>query len=63
MTRTQLNHPNGQLRAWLDTYPSGKRQICDPSGKPIGFYNPSSKTTHAMSGTLIGYGDLLTTLI
>jgi len=63
MKRTQLNYPNGQLRAWLDFYPSGKKQICKPSGKPLGFYNPSSRTTHAMSGKLIGYGDLLTSLI
>lgn len=63
MKRTQLNYPNGQLRAWIDCYQSGKKLISEPSGKPLGFYNPISKTTHLMSGSIIGFGDLLTTLI
>jgi len=63
MNRTMLRYPDGKLRAFLDTFSSGKRQISDPSGKPLGFYNPNSKTTHFMTGTLVGYGDLLTSLI
>ena len=58
-----LNHPSGQLRALLDVYPSGKRQICKPDGRPVGFYNPTSNTTHYMTGQIVGYGDLLTSLI
>ena len=63
MTRTMLSFPSGQLRAYLDYYPNGKKQICRPDGRPLGFYNPHSKTTHYMTGQLVGYGDLLTSLI
>jgi hypothetical protein len=63
MNRTKLLNIDGSLRAWLDVYSNGKKQICLPSGTPVGFYNPSSKTTHEMSGKLIGYGDLLTSLV
>ncbi len=63
MNRTMLKNPDGTVRAFLDYYPTGKKQICDPTGKPLGFYNQNSKTTHYMSGTLVGYGDLLTSLI
>jgi hypothetical protein len=63
MNRTMLRHPDGTLRAYLDYFPNGKKQICDPNGRPLGFYNPTSKTTHYVTGTLVGYGDLLTSLL
>ena len=63
MNRTVLKNPDGTVRAYLDTYQNGKRQIHDPSGRPLGFYNQHSKTTHYMNGQMVGYGDLLTSLI
>jgi hypothetical protein len=63
MNRTTLNNPDGSMRAALFVYGSGKRVICLPSGTPMGFYNPTSKTTHTMCGTLVGFGDLLASLV
>ncbi|MDQ7048951.1 MAG: hypothetical protein Q9M92_05170 [Enterobacterales bacterium] len=63
MSRVMLQHGNGQLRAWVETFQSGKKQIYLPSGIAVGFYIPKTNTTHGMSGKLIGRGDLLTSLI
>ncbi len=63
LSRVMLQHGNGQLRAWLDTFQSGKKQIYLPSGLAVGFYIPKSNTTHYMTGKLVSYGDLLTSLI
>jgi len=63
MGRVMLQHGNGQLRAWVETFQSGKKQIYLPSGVAVGFYIPKTNTTHRMSGELIGRGDLLTSLI
>lgn len=63
MKRTLLQKPNGQPLAWLDVYRDGKRQIHLPCGTPLGFYNPNSDTTHTMGGSMVGRGDLLTSLL
>lgn len=63
MARTLLQKPSGEPLAWLDEYADGKRQIHLPCGEPLGFYNPRSNTTHRMNGSIVGRGDLLTSLI
>lgn len=63
MTRTILQEPSGKPIGWLDVYADGKRQIHKPCGTPLGFYNPTSNTTHYMSGSMVGRGDLLTSLL
>ncbi|MFT4757298.1 MAG: hypothetical protein ACI91R_001951 [Vicingaceae bacterium] len=63
MKRTLLQKPSGEPLAWLDLYSNGKRQICRPCGTPLGFYLPQSNTTHYLDGGLVGYGDLLSSLL
>lgn len=63
MNRTILRNPDGTLRAYLDTFTDGRKQICAPSGRLLGFYNQHSKTTHYANGQMVGYGDLLTSLV
>jgi hypothetical protein len=63
MKRILLQKPSGEPRGWIEFGSYGRKQICLPCGKPLGFYLPKPDTTHSMSGTLIGRGDLLTSLL
>jgi hypothetical protein len=39
------------------------RHVCTTTGRVLGWYNIASNTTHDITGRVIGYGDLTSTLL
>jgi hypothetical protein len=60
--KQEIFGPNGQLRAVIYDYGS-TREIYTPEGTLLGKYTKATNETHSASGSFIGRGDLLLTLI
>jgi len=63
MSEHWLKKPNGEPIAVIRTQPGGVQRIYKPNGSFLGEYRPHSDTTHSPNGSLVGRGNLLTTLI
>ena len=38
-------------------------EIRNPNGEPLGWYNPNNNITYQINGSMVGFGDLLTSLL
>lgn len=63
MNRTLLQEPSVKPMGWMDVYSDGKHRVFKSCGTPLGFYKPTSDTTHYINGSMVGRGDLLTLLL
>jgi hypothetical protein len=63
MNPTILKFSNGSTRAYIYHINKFRIEIRHPhSGATLGWYNPSNNVTYSSNG-MIGFGDLLTTLL
>jgi len=53
----------GKLIGMIETHGSGKQTFRGPTGKFLGWYDPHLDTTRDHTGTVVGKGNLLTSLI
>lgn len=63
MNPTILKYPNGQLRGFIYRLSEYRVEIRNSGGGTLGWYNPSTNITYTSSGSMVGFGDLLTTLL
>ena len=63
MNKQKIYYPGGSLSAVIYTQPSGRQEIHSASGSFLGVYDPAINETRTASGSLVGRGNLLATLI
>ena len=63
MRNVYAKTPSGQPLAFIETNSDGKQTLTDVYGRILGFYFPDRNQTTDPSGTILGYGNLLGTLI
>jgi hypothetical protein len=63
MNPTILKFSNGQTRGFIYHLSKFRIEIRSPSGFTLGWFNPTSNITYCSSGSMVGFGDLLTTLL
>ena len=63
MNKHEILNADGSLRAVIYTQPSGRQEIHSASGSFLGVYDPAIDETRTASGSLVGRGILLATLI
>lgn len=61
--RKFLRDRKGHLIGILDTEKNGKQTFRGPNGKFLGWYDPSLDITRDHTGTVVGKGNVLTSLI
>lgn len=62
MNPTILKFSNGQTRGFIYHLSKFRIEIRSPIGVTLGWYNPSNNVTYTSNG-MVGFGDLLTTLL
>lgn len=63
MNPTILKFSNGQTRGFIYTLSQFRVEIRNSGGVTLGWYNPSNNVTYASNGSMVGFGNLLTTLL
>ena len=63
MTNVTLRDNIGRIRGTIRDLGNGRREIRNPVGKVLGTYNQKDNVTRDNIGRVVGYGDLLTTLL
>ena len=63
MNKHEIFNSDGSLRAVVYTQSSGRQEIHSSSGEFLGVYEPAIDETRTASGSLVGRGNLLGTLI
>jgi hypothetical protein len=63
MAKQDLRDRSGSLIGTIETKSDGKQELRDRSGSLKGTYDPKSNQTRDGSGSLVGTGNLLTTLL
>jgi hypothetical protein len=60
--RQQIKAANGTVRGFI-TELGDRKQIHTPNGNVLGFYSKAQDKTFKPSGTCVGFGDQLMTLL
>ncbi len=63
MNPTILKFSNGQTRGFIYHLSKFRIEIRNPTVVTLGWFNPSNNVTYTSNGSMIGFGDLLTTLL
>ena len=63
MDQIVLKDNVGKILGTIKVLPDGKKELRDCVGKFLGTYDPKDNRTRDNIGVIIGYGDLLTTLL
>ena len=63
MNKQEIFNSDGSLRAVIYTQSSGRQEIHSSSGEFLGVYEPNQDETFTASGSRVGRGNLLATLI
>lgn len=63
MAKQDLRDRSGSLIGSIETRNDGKQELRDKTGSLKGTYDPKSNQTRDRSGSLVGTGNLLTTLL
>jgi hypothetical protein len=63
MTPVILKNADGTIRAFIHHLHSHRTEIRNANGEPLGWYNPVGNITYQINGNMVGFGDLLTSLI
>ncbi len=64
MNPTILKFSNGQTRGFIYHLSKFRVEIRHPhTSFVLGWYNPSNNVTYTSNGSMVGFGDLLTTLL
>lgn len=63
MTSHYLKKPNGSVIAVIRTNADGIQRLHRLNGAYLGWYRPQSNATFLPNGSLVGWGNLLGTLV
>ncbi len=63
MNPTILKFSNGQTRGFIYHLSKFRIEIRNSGGVTLGWFNPSNNVTYTSNGSMVGFGDLLTTLL
>ncbi len=63
MADQDLRDKTGKLLGRIKTQSNGKLELRDATGKLKGYYDPKSNETRMPNGSLVGKGNLITTLL
>lgn len=63
MTPVILKNGDGTIRAFIHHLHGHRTEIRNANGEPLGWYNPVSNITYQINGNMLGFGDLLTSLV
>ena len=63
MERLSLKDNIGRILGTVKIKPDGKKELYDSIGRYLGSYDPKENMTRDNVGVVVGYGDLLTTLL
>lgn len=61
--RTPLKDTKGSIIGTLELKSNGVNVLRDTKGRLIGIYNPKTNKTHSHTGTIVGQGNVLTSLL
>lgn len=63
MARQTLKDANGNVIGYIDTESDGRQVLKDRNGNVNGYFDPKSNATKNTNGNVVGYGNLLVTLL
>lgn len=63
MNPTILRNADASIRGFIHYLGDHRTEIRNANGQTLGWYNPTSNITYYISGTMVGFGNLLTSLI
>jgi len=63
MHKLSLKDNIGRVLGTIEIKLDGKKELYDSIGRYLGSYNPKENMTRDNIGVVVGYGDLLTTLL
>lgn len=63
MAMTTLKNADGSLKGFIHQLSNHRIEIRTANGEPLGWYNPSNNITYQINGSMVGFGDLLTSLL
>ncbi|MBV9962038.1 MAG: hypothetical protein JO072_07295 [Parafilimonas sp.] len=63
MAKQDLRDRTGALLGTIETKSDGKQELRDRTGSLKGVYDPKSNQTRDRTGSLVGSGNLLTSLL
>lgn len=63
MNPTVLRNSDASIRGFIHYLGNHRTEIRNANGVTLGWYNPPSNITYYINGSMVGFGDLLTSLI
>jgi hypothetical protein len=63
MNPTILRNADATVRGYIHYLGNHRTEIRNANGQPLGWYSPSSNITYYIDGYMVGFGNLLASLI
>lgn len=63
MQKLPIKDVAGRVWGWVQIEDDGNKKALDHTGRILGYYKVSSNTTYDVSGRIVAYGDLVSSLI
>jgi len=63
MSQERIIGKNNQVIGWINTETNGTQMLIDPQMKLLGWYYPDTNRTITPDGQMVGWGNLLFTLL
>jgi len=63
MNPTILRNADASIRGFIHYLGDHRTEIRDSGGQTLGWYNPTSNITYYINGSMLGFGNLLASLV
>jgi len=63
MNPTILRNSDASIRGFIHYLGDHRTEIRNSGGQTLGWYNPSSNITYNINGSMVGFGNLLASLV
>ncbi|MDX2370850.1 MAG: hypothetical protein QNK36_21020 [Colwellia sp.] len=63
MSPTILRNADASIRGFIYYLGDHRTEIRDSGGQTLGWYNPTSNITYYINGSMLGFGNLLASLV
>ena len=63
MQKLPIKDVAGRLWGWIQIEDDGNKKALDRTGRILGYYKSFNNTTYDVKGKVVGYGDLVSSLI
>lgn len=63
MQKLPIKDVAGRVWGWVQIEDDGNKKALDYTGKILGYYKAGSNTTYDVTGRIVAYGDLVSSLI